>query len=90
LEKAAILCDEKVIPPDDIILPEHDQFALKPMTLKELKENCEKQAIRNALNLFHGDKIKAAQYLDIGRTAIFDKIKKYAIIYEGIEENDFR
>lgn len=90
LEKAAILCDKKIIPPDDIILPEHDKFALKPMTLKELKENCEKQAIRNALDLFHGDKFKAAQYLDIGRTAIFDKIKKYAIIYEGIEENDFR
>lgn len=90
LEKAAILCDKKIIPPDDIVLPEHDQFTLKPMTLKELKENFEKQAIRNALDLFHGDKSKAAQYLDIGRTAIFDKIKKYAIIYEGIEENDFR
>ncbi len=90
LEKAAILCDKKIIPPDDIVLPEHDKFALKPMTLRELKENCEKQAIRNALDLFHGDKSKAAQYLDIGRTAIFDKIKKYAIIYEGIEENDFR
>ncbi len=85
LEKAAILCDRKIIPPDDIVLPEHDQFALKPMTLKELKENCEKQAIQNALDLFHGDKLKAAEYLDIGRTAIFDKIKKYAIIYEEIE-----
>jgi len=90
LEKAAILCDKKIISPDDIVLPEHNKFALKPMTLKELKENCEKQAIRNALDLFHGDKSKAALYLDIGRTAIFDKIKKYAIIYEGIEENDFR
>ncbi|MDW5299197.1 MAG: sigma-54 dependent transcriptional regulator [Sedimentibacter sp.] len=85
LEKAAILCDKKIIPPDDIVLPEHNQFALKPMTLKELKENCEKQAIRNALDLFHGDKSKAAQYLDIGRTAIFDKIKKYGILYEGME-----
>ncbi len=90
LEKAAILCDKKIIPPDDIVLPEHDKFVLKPTTLKELKENCEKQAIRNALNLFHGDKSKAAQYLDIGRTAIFDKIKKYAITDEGTEENDFR
>jgi transcriptional regulator with PAS, ATPase and Fis domain len=90
LEKAAILCDKKIIPPDDIVLPEYHQFALKPMTLKELKENCEKQAIRNALDLFHGDKSKAAQYLDIGRTAIFDKIKKYSIIYERIEESDFR
>ena len=90
LEKAAILCDKKIIPPDDIVLPEHHQFTLKPMTLKELKENCEKQAIRNALDLFHGDKSKAAQYLDIGRTAIFDKIKKYSIIYERIEESDFR
>jgi transcriptional regulator with PAS, ATPase and Fis domain len=89
LEKAAILCDKKIISPGDIILPAHDQFALKPTTLKELKESCEKQAIRNALNLFHGDKSKAAQYLDIGRTAIFDKIKKYAI-NEGTGENDFR
>lgn len=90
LEKAVILCDKKIIPPDDIVLPEHNNFSLKSMTLKELKENCEKQAIQNALDLFHGDKYKVAQYLDISRTAIFDKIKKYAIIYEGIEENDFR
>lgn len=90
LEKAAILCDKKIISPEDIILPECDKFTLKPMTLKELKENCERQAIINALNLFHGDKLGAAQYLDIGRTAIFDKIKKYLITDEVIEENDFR
>lgn len=90
LEKAVILCDGKIISPEDLILPECEQVSLGRMTLKELKENCEKLAIQNALNIFQGDKIKAALYLDIGRTSIFEKIKRYNIIYEGIEDSDFR
>lgn len=90
LEKAVILCDHKIILEDDIVLPENEEFILKPKTLRELKENCEKEAIRNALRMFHGDKMKAARYLDIGRTGIFEKTKKYGLDGEGDEGCDFR
>ena len=90
LEKAAILCDGKLIMPEDIVLPENNDFLLKPKTLKELKENCEKEAIKNALQMFHWDKIRAAQYLNIGRTNMFEKIKKYRLDEEKVGEYDFR
>ena len=79
LEKAVILCDRKIIMEEDIVLPKIVDTTLTLQTLKDVKEEAEKQAIINALKLFNGDKIKAATYLDIGRTAIFDKIKKYNI-----------
>lgn len=90
LEKAAILCEGKLIMPEDIVLPEHDDFILKPKTLRELKENCEKEAIKNVLDMFHGDKIRAAEYLDIGRTNMFEKIKKYDLGRGVDEDYDFR
>lgn len=79
LEKAAILSDGKIILPEDIILPEPQELNMKAVTLKEQRELCEKQAIIAALNMYNGDKEKAAQYLDIGRTNLYDKIKKYNI-----------
>ena len=79
LEKAAILSDGKIILSEDIILPEPQELNMRAVTLKEQKELCEKQAIITALNMYNGDKEKAAQYLDIGRTNLYDKIKKYNI-----------
>ncbi len=80
LEKAAILCDGKIILNDDIVLPEDEMpNSWLPMTLKEVRERSEKEAIEHALLMFHGDKFKAAQYLDIGRTSMFEKVKKYHI-----------
>ncbi len=80
LEKAAILSDGKIILADDILLSDNfNTFSAVPVTLQEVRENAEREAIVNALRLYQGDKIKAAQYLNIGRTNIFDKIKKYNI-----------
>ena len=77
LEKAAILSDGKIILADDILLSEGlTTFLAEPVTLQEVRDNAEREAIINALRLFQGDKIKAAKYLDIGRTNIFEKIKK--------------
>ncbi len=94
LEKAAILCDKKVILAEDLLLPEDEEATvvkeIEPRTLRERREACEKQAIIEALALFCGDKQKAASYLDIGRTAIFDKVKKYGIADERKIDDDFR
>lgn len=79
LEKAAILSDGKIILPEDIILPEPQELEVEAITLKEQRELCEKQAIITALNMYNGDKERAARYLDIGRTTMYDKIEKYNI-----------
>lgn len=93
LEKAAILSDGKVILPGDVILEgecwddghgtsnlELDANAEGPvLTMKEWKERCEEEAIRDALLRCGGDKERAAKELDIGRSNLFEKIKKYQI-----------
>ena len=86
LEKAAILSDGKIILPDDVLLPDAaDSFMAVPATLQEIKESAERNAIVNALRLYQGDKERAAEYLAIGRTNIFDKIKKYHIRTDEVE-----
>lgn len=91
LGKAVIMCEHGIIMPEDIMLPDlSENVSTIPKTLRELKEACEKEAIKDALNMFHGDKIKAARYLDIGRSAIFDKIKKYSILDERFDNHDFK
>ncbi len=86
LEKAAILSNGKIILSDDILLPDAaDSFMTVPVTLQEIKESAERNAIVNALRMYQGDKEMAAKYLDIGRTNIFDKIKKYHIRADEVE-----
>lgn len=86
LEKAAILSDGKIILPDDILLSDTaDSFVAAPVTLQEVRESAEREAIVNALRLFQGDKTKAAEYLNIGRTNIFEKIRKYHIRADEVD-----
>lgn len=79
LEKAAIMCDGSVILPEDVMLPEREETESRPVTLKEQKELCEKQAISEALSQCRGDRGLAARRLDIGRTNLFEKMRKYGI-----------
>lgn len=90
LEKAAILSDGKIILPEDIMLSGTEPFTAAAVTLQEVLEHAERDAIVNALQMFHGDKNKAAKYLDISRSGIFEKVKRYHIQTEEVESNDFR
>ena len=65
-------------------------FTAVPVTLQEVRERAERDAIENALQMFHGDKNKAARYLDIGRSNMFEKVKRYRIQTKELEEDDFR
>jgi transcriptional regulator with PAS, ATPase and Fis domain len=47
--------------------------------LKEMVEETEKKAIENVLNRVKFDKIKAAKILGIGKSSLYDKIKRYQI-----------
>ena len=56
------------------ILPDEVQYSL----CAEL-EALERERITNALKLASGNQTKAAQTLDVGRTALIAKMKKYNI-----------
>lgn len=90
LEKAAILSDGKIIQPEDVMLSETEPFTAAGVTLQEVVERAERDAIVNALQMFHGDKNKAAKYLDISRSGIFEKVKRYRIQTEEVEGDDFK
>lgn len=81
LEKAAILSDGDIIFPNDIVINESIAIDSLPVTLKDAREQAEKDVIRRAIELFQGNKERAAEYLGIGRTAIFEKIRKYNITW---------
>lgn len=92
LERAAIMSSGKVITASDIVLPKSGKglpgtdaeisggdMSGAPKTLKERREEFEKNAIAGALEMFDGDKTAAAKYLGIGRTSIFEKINRYGL-----------
>jgi transcriptional regulator with PAS, ATPase and Fis domain len=56
------------------VMPERDQYRL----CAEL-EALECERIKNALKFSYGNQTKAAQSLDIGRTALIAKMKKYKL-----------
>ena len=56
-------------------MPEVDQYSLS----REL-ESIERERIINALKFANGNQTKAAQSLDIGRTCLIAKMKKYNLI----------
>ena len=95
LEKACILSDGNMIMPGDLefstelymrdeiedcdrkTMEEEAASALKP--LKVMREEFEKRAIEKVLASCNGSKVRAAEILGIGKTSLFEKIKKYNI-----------
>jgi transcriptional regulator with PAS, ATPase and Fis domain len=82
LERAVNLCER------GMILSEHINFNIKMCeehiasgikTLREEMEDAEKKAILRALNYFNGDKKEAMKALDIRKTNLYQKLKKYGI-----------
>lgn len=91
LEKACILSNGKVIYPEDIdiSLDMNNNIGFKSieeMSLKQQKENFERNVIEKTLAMYEGSKIKTAKHLGIGRTSLFEKINKYGI--KDVEEKE--
>ncbi|MBA2174799.1 sigma 54-interacting transcriptional regulator [Halobacillus locisalis] len=79
LESAVHLTDESFIGMDDLpghIQPESSIFQ-EQENLKQILEKTEKQTIERTLNRTDGDKSKAAEWLGIGKSSLYEKIKKY-------------
>ena len=81
LEKACILSDGKVILPEDVDLGKNDAVLLcdEEKTLKELRDEFEKKVLEDALKRCGGSRLLAAKQLDISKTSLFEKLKKYGI-----------
>jgi transcriptional regulator with PAS, ATPase and Fis domain len=57
--------------------PDHSISVAINGTMKEIYEEIERKAIRQALIDFKGNKYQAAQKLDISRTSLYEKIRQY-------------
>lgn len=86
IEKACILSDGHVILPDDIELStdaeneENPPHGDQSHTLQAQKEAFEKNIIESTLKTLGGSRKKTAEYLGIGKTSLFEKMKKYGIL----------
>lgn len=54
----------------------------RPLSLREARENAEKQAIMRALSLSGGNRQRAADILGIHRTSLHAKMKEYGLYYQ--------
>jgi transcriptional regulator with PAS, ATPase and Fis domain len=93
LEKACILSDGKVILPEDIELEGDKEKKAGGEegvggTLKAQREDFEKKIIRETLAACQGSRIKTARILGIGKTSLFEKMRKYGIEIGGREDAD--
>ena len=81
LAKAAIMCDGKVIMPEDIEFQEQETSCSESITgtLGKQKEFYESKIILDALKRCNGEKMRTAEYLGISRTNLFEKIRKYGL-----------
>lgn len=75
IERAAILCQEGDILPRHIIIPDVKSGAEedRPLPLSEM----EQEHIKYVLRMTNGNRTKAAEMLDIARSTLNEKIKKY-------------
>jgi transcriptional regulator with PAS, ATPase and Fis domain len=84
-ERAMIVCRNNRITPDDLRLENSGGFTAglpsRAMvgSLKMLIEKTERQAIVDALEKTGGNRAEAAKRLDIHRTGLYQKMKKYGI-----------
>jgi len=81
IESAVHLTATEMIGLED--LPDHIQpnpyLGQGDTSLKDIMERTEKQAIERAIKRADGDKTKAANLLNIGKSSLYDKAKKYGL-----------
>jgi DNA-binding NtrC family response regulator len=88
IERAALLSKSKFIGADD--LPDsikqdrsRERKEYRPMSLKDALTEPEKQIIRRALGANHWNRQETAKALQINRTTLFKKMKRYGLYEEA-------
>ena len=85
IERAFILSDDKIIKPGDLGLPGNitQGSSLTDMAIKKKKNTklreLEREAIKETLHKWEGNRTKAAEELGITRRTLFNKIKEYKL-----------
>ena len=88
IERAVLLSKGKFIGPDDLPNPVKEeqtrrQDTYKPISLKEALAEPEKKLIRQALEANHWNRQETAKALQINRTTLFKKMKRYGLYTEA-------
>ena len=88
IERAVLLSKDKFIGPEDLpnsIKQEQSQQqkTYKPMSLKDALAEPEKNLIRQALEANHWNRQETAKALQINRTTLFKKMKRYGLYTEA-------
>ena len=78
IEKAVILCEDHFLKPEDLHLYSDGLVKITRDTSSKLTD-VERNAISQVLNDCRGNFSKAAKILDISRTTLYAKIKKYGL-----------
>ncbi len=78
IEKAVILCDSHTIKPEDLYLDSQTMPAMKEIESVKLSD-VEKIAISKVLDQCKGNYSHASRLLDISRTTLYAKLKKYGL-----------
>ena len=76
MERAVIMGESKLLGPDDLLLFDRNEFA-GDHSFK--LDDVERKTIVRVLDKCRGNHSKAAQMLDISRTTLYAKLKKYGI-----------
>jgi DNA-binding NtrC family response regulator len=92
IERAVVLSKGKSIAPADLpdnvveqaAVPEMSDRRYRPMSLKAALEDPEKQIIRTALEAHHWNRQLTAEALEINRTTLYKKMKRYGLEDEGV------
>jgi len=90
VERAVVLCKGHYITPEDLpagILeeaapPASGQAAYRPMSLKEALEEPERRIIEATLRANNWNRQLTAEVLDINRTTLYKKMKRYGLEYD--------
>jgi len=78
IKRAVIMCQSKRITPLDLGFSLEEE-SKRPLSLQTIRENAEKEAILEALNLNDWNISNAAKYLDVSRTTLYGLIEKYKL-----------
>ncbi len=76
IKRAIIMCEDKFISSRDLLIDSPESFSIN---LRQVRQEAEKKAIKQAIFMTDGNYSAAAKLLGITRPTLYDLIKKYSI-----------
>lgn len=98
IQRAVLMCKNKVITEQDLVFDEAAQGAgqdnyfgqiirtLPGSSLKDLVARFEYDVISHILDANNGNVVQAARDLDVGKTALYDKMKRHKIFVKDLKK----